>query len=237
MVLAGGSALSGPTVVADAVEIAAGWHRLVRPGDVREVLAEWKRVRWLTTGAVPEGRWQLTELGFRACRALATAVRAPLPRRPRRQDEDHDQLLLAGLRRALARWPELVPVLRLARRCPVPGAEGHGWILPDAAAGFRTQRGTALLVVEAERHGRYDGLLRHAERVRRLAAQHPHDEVLLAVLCRHHSPGRVAAIEDVLAAPSTPNNLRAAVTTPDLLLARLDDWGVDEHARPAAPRW
>ncbi|MGO1053051.1 hypothetical protein [Crossiella sp. CA198] len=226
-----------PSLCRSAAEAAASWSRLVRDVDVRAAVQEWRNAGWLTDGAPVPGRWLLTSLGRRAARSIAHATGTASPRRPRQQDEEHDRLLTNTVRRLLAVRPGLVGVVRIARRCPVAGLGGPGWIVPDAAVGFRCEDGDRVLVIEAERHGRYDGLVRHIRQLRQLAEFCPAETMQVAVVCSRRTPGRLAALSDALAEPGIPYRFQAMVTTPVLLPRQLLDWGIDGDAVPIPPPW
>ncbi|GAA2843473.1 hypothetical protein [Crossiella cryophila] len=218
-------------------EVAAVWSRLVRDGDVRMVLRDWRRTGWIADVAELPGRWVLTELGHRCGRAIGIATATAHPRRPRQQDLEHDRLLIEGIRRLLVARPGLVGPLRVARRCRLGDLGGPRWILPDALVGFQAADRRFLLAIEAERRGRYEALARHLRRYRQLAELLPADTVHVAVLCTRRSPGRLNALTDALAESGSPAVFRAAMTTPSTLVRQLVTWGIDGHAEPIPPPW
>lgn len=226
-----------PALCCSAAEVAASWSRLVREVDVRGVVQEWRRAGWLTDLVRPPGRRVLTGYGRRCARAVATATGTAAPRQPRRQDQEHDQLLTNAVLRLLKPWPGLAGMLRVARRCHLPTPEGTGWIIPDALVGFHREERLFLLAIETERRGRYDNLARHIHRLRQLAELLPEDTVHIAVLCARRSPGRINVLAKALAEPGSAARIRAAVTTPGTLSDQLARWGIDRHAEPVSPRW
>ncbi|WHT23398.1 hypothetical protein N8J89_20670 [Crossiella sp. CA-258035] len=224
-----------PALSREAIALAGAWGRLVREVDVRGVVQEWRQAGWIADTAVRRGRWELTERGRRCARAVAAATASPVPRHPRRQDREHDRLLAAGVERLLADWPTLVGVLRIARRCRLDDAGGPAWIVPDALVSFQLADRRVLVAIEAERNGRYDGLVRHVRRLRQLAGLLPPDAVHVAVLSERRTPGRVNALADVLAEPSCRSAFRAAVVTPATLTRQLTGWGIGGEATPVPP--
>ncbi|MCK2240679.1 MULTISPECIES: hypothetical protein [unclassified Crossiella] len=226
-----------PAVCQSVAEVAASWGRLVREVDVRQAVQEWRTAGWIVDTAVPPGRWRLTELGRRCARAVASSTATAAPRRPRQQDQVHDQLLISAVRRLLLRWPGVLGTLRVARRLRLDESSRPGWVIPDAVVGFQCADRRLLLVIEAERRGRYDGLARHIRRLGWLAELLPGDTVHVAVLCARRSPGRVNAVAGALAESGSSVAFRAVVTTPATLPRQLVEWGIDGQAVPIQPLW
>ncbi|MCO1580495.1 hypothetical protein M8C13_32550 [Crossiella sp. SN42] len=230
-------AATSPVTAADAVSqvlaTAKAWGRLVHEADVRMVLADWQRHQLLRPGRPAPKRWTCTEHGQRALRAVARTVHEPLPRRPKLQDQQHDQLVLRAVLRMATVAPDIVGVIRLARRTRLTGSTTR-WILPDALVGFATDEVPLMVALEIERHGRYPNLAAHIGNYGLLTRQWPWCRISVGVVTNRVMAGRRAVLAAALEAATTahPESRLAAV---NLTVAALPSWlrtqGVEPESR------
>ncbi|MCK2240934.1 MULTISPECIES: hypothetical protein [unclassified Crossiella] len=232
---------AGPVIAVEAVEevLATGarWGRVVHERDVRMVLLQWRRDRLVRFVRPASGRWLCTELGHRALRSVARAAGEHLPRYPKRADQDHDHMLLRSVLQIADLCPNVVGVIRLARRTQLAGAESP-WILPDGLVGFGTEAGLLVVALEIERRSRYPNLTRHIANYGQLAHQWPWCRIFVAVVTARVTAGRQAVLAEALetAVSSYPGILLTTVaTTVAALPNRLANQGVQPESTVFAP--